>query len=128
MLNQVTLQGRLVDDLKPGMIIHTADGDKVKYTFTVASQDEFGKKATQFVPCAAWGKTGEFISKWFKKGYMIFLNGRLTSYKDFGELNGATVLELTVSRADFPSEKNVQLSEAMEDVPPIEAPDEDLPF
>lgn len=128
MLNQVTLQGRLVDDLKPGLLIHTAGGDVMKYTFTVASQDEFGKKATQFIPCAAWGKTGEFISKYFKKGYMIFLNGRLTSYKDYAEHDGATMLELTVARADFPSEKKIELAEAMEDIPPIEAPDEDLPF
>lgn len=127
MLNQVTLQGRLVDDVKEGLLIHTANGDRMKYVFTVASQDEFGKKTTHFIPCAAWGKTGEFITKWFKKGNMIFLNGRLTSFKDYSDGEGTTKVEVLVERADFPSEKKIEIAEAMEDVPQIES-DEDLPF
>ena len=123
MLNNCTVQGRLVDDPKGGLIIHTANGDRQKYTFTLATQDEFGRKATHFIPCAAWGKTGEFISKWFHKGYMIFVNGRLTTYKDF-EDDGRTVVELTVDRADFPKDKK----EVEEDESPIEVIDEDLPF
>lgn len=126
MLNRTTLQGRLVEDVKPGFLMHTAKGDLYKYTFTVASQSDFGKKATSFIPCAAWGKTGEFIQKWFKKGYMIFLTGRLTSYKDFEK--EVTMVELTVEQADFPTEKKGEIANAMEEVPQIEAVDEDLPF
>ena len=120
MLNQCTIQGRLVDDPKSDMIVHTANGDRQKYKFTLATQDEFGRKATHYIPCAAWGRTGEFITKWFKKGYMIFVNGRLTTYKDF-EDDGRTVVELTVDRADFPNDKKAEDE-------PIEVVEEDLPF
>ena len=123
MLNQVTLQGRLVEDPQVGVTIHTANGDRTKYKFTVATQDEYGKQATYFIPCAAWGRTGEFISKWFKKGYMIFLTGKLTSYRDYGESGGETKIELTVERADFPSNLEDKVDEG-----PVEVIEEDLPF
>lgn len=126
MLNQVQLQGRLVEDPKSSLLIHTANGDKEKYTFTVATQDEYGKQATYFIPCAAWGRTGEFISKWFKKGYMIFLTGKLTSYKDYSESGGVTRVELTIERADFPSDREEKKEDKV-DERPIET-DEDLPF
>lgn len=128
MLNQVNLQGRLVEDPQFGVTIHTANGDRTKYTFTVATQDEYGKKATHFIPCAAWGRTGDFIQKRFKKGHMIFITGRLTSYRDFAVSGGETKVELLVERADFPSEKKVEITEAVEDEAQIQADEEDLPF
>jgi len=128
MLNVVQLQGRLVDDPSKVFIMHTAKGDRAKYTFTVASQDDLGKQPTYFIPCAAWGKTGDFISKWFHKGHMIFLTGKLTSYRDYSDGEGNTKIELLIERADFPSEKKMELAEAMEDVPPVELDEEDLPF
>lgn len=120
MLNQITLQGRMVDEPSVGAIIHTANGDRTKYTFTIASQDDYGKQATYYIPCGAWGKTGEFISKWFKKGYMIFITGKLTSYRDYGSSGGETKLEVTVEHADFPPREEVKDE-------PIEV-SEDLPF
>lgn len=122
MLNQVNLQGRLVADSEVGMTVHTSNGDVDKYRFTLASQDDEGKKATHFIYCEAWGRTGEFISKWFKKGQMIFLTGKLTSYRDYEELDGATRVVVTVQRAEFPSQR-----EDKNDAP-IEVNDEDIPF
>ena len=126
MLNQVNLQGRLVADPKVGRIKHTADGDVKKYLFTVASQDEFGKQATQFIRCAAWGRTGDFINKWFKKGNMIFLTGRLTSFKDYEEHDGETIMEVSIEKASFPPREDK--AETPTDDTPIEIVDEDLPF
>lgn len=124
MVNQVTIEGRLVADPEIGVIIHTAKGDRAKYNFTIASQDNYGKQATYFIPCSAWGKTGEFISKWFKKGYLIELTGRLTSYRDLTN-GGETKVEVTVDHADFPPREENSFSEVDK---PVEADEEDLPF
>lgn len=127
MLNQVNIQGRLVADPEFGVTIHTANGDRTKYTFTIATEDEYGKKATYFIPCAAWGKTGEFVRKWFKKGYMGFFTGKLVSYKDFTEeYGGATKIEFVVDHVDFPSDKKKEEEFTEEDRPIEEL--EDRPF
>lgn len=120
MLNQVNIQGRMVNEPTQVYIMHTPNGDRTKYSFTIASQDDFGKKPTYFIPCCAWGKTGEFISKWFKKGYMGFFTGRLTTYKDFEK--DATIVEFNVDRAEFPNK------EKEDDDRPIEIEEEDIPF
>ena len=123
MLNQVNIQGRMVADPEYGVTIHTSNGDRTKYTFTIATQDEYGKKATYFIPCSAWGKTGEFIQKWFKKGHMGFFTGKLISYRDYTEeYGGMTKIEFVVDRADFPTDKRT------EDERPVEVIDEDIPF
>ena len=122
MLNQVNIQGRMVADPEYGVTIHTSNGDRTKYIFTIATQDEYGKKATYFIPCSAWGKTGEFINKWFKKGHMGFFTGKLISYRDYTEeYGGMTKIEFVVDRADFPTDKK-------EEDRPIEVIDEDIPF
>jgi single-strand DNA-binding protein len=38
---------------------------------------ETGEKETDFIDCVAWRHTGEFVSKWFTKGSMIVVSGRL---------------------------------------------------
>jgi single-strand DNA-binding protein len=36
-----------------------------------------GEKETDFINCVAWRQTGEFVNKWFTKGQMIVVSGRL---------------------------------------------------
>ena len=122
MLNQVNIQGRLVDDVKEGEIHHTPNGDLKVYKFKIASQKETGKKWTNFIPCEALGKTGEFIQKWFKKGYMGFFSGELTSKKDWSVSGGMDVVIFTVAHADFPTDRKD------DDERPVEVIDEDIPF
>ena len=51
-------------------------------TFTLAVDRDFGKnengeKETDFIDCVAWRQTGEFVSKYFTKGRMAVVSGRL---------------------------------------------------
>ena len=51
-------------------------------SFTVAVDRDFGgrdggEKETDFIDCVAWRQTGEFVSKYFTKGRMIVVSGRL---------------------------------------------------
>ena len=76
MLNVITVMGRLTRDPE---LRRTGSGIAVA-SFTVAVDRDFaqdGKKETDFVDCVAWRQTGEFVSKYFKKGSMIAVKGRL---------------------------------------------------
>ena len=78
MLNHITIMGRLVRDPE---LRRTGSGVAVA-SFTVAVDRDFGKnengeKETDFIDCVAWRQTGEFVSKYFTKGRMIVVSGRL---------------------------------------------------
>ena len=78
MLNHITLMGRLTKDVelrRPGSGVAVA-------SCTIACDRDFtdkqsGEKKTDFIDCVAWRSTGEFISKYFAKGRMIVVDGRL---------------------------------------------------
>ena len=78
MLNHITLMGRLTRDPE---LRRTGSGVAVA-SFTIACDRDFtdkqsGEKKTDFIECVAWRGTGEFISKYFAKGRMIVVDGRL---------------------------------------------------
>ena len=76
MLNCITIMGRLTRDPE---LRRTGSGIAVA-SFTVAADRDFaqdGKKETDFIDCVAWRQTGEFVSKYFRKGSMIVVKGRL---------------------------------------------------
>ena len=78
MLNHITIMGRLTRDPE---LRRTASGVAVA-SFTVAVDRDFGKsengeKETDFIDCVAWRQTGEFVSKYFTKGSMAVVSGRL---------------------------------------------------
>lgn len=75
MLNHITIMGRLTRD--PEMR-RTGSGVAVT-NFTVAVDRDFSKdeKETDFIDCVAWRQTGEFVDKYFTKGRMIVVSGRL---------------------------------------------------
>ncbi len=78
MLNHITIMGRLTRDPE---LRRTGTGTAVA-SFTVAVDRDFGKnengeKETDFIDCVAWRQTGEFVSKYFTKGRMAVVSGRL---------------------------------------------------
>ena len=78
MLNHIVIMGRLTRDPE---IRRTGTGIAVA-SFSVAVERDFGKnengeKETDFIDCVAWRTTGEFVSKYFTKGSMIVVSGRL---------------------------------------------------
>lgn len=78
MLNHITIMGRLTRDPE---LRRTGTGLAVA-SFTVAvdrdwPNKETGEKETDFINCVAWRQRGEFVSKYFKKGSMIVVSGRL---------------------------------------------------
>ena len=85
MLNVCTVMGRIVRDPE---LRRTGNGTAVA-SFTVAVDRDFSSKdgsenETDFIDCVAWRQTGEFVSKYFAKGRMAVVSGRLQirSWKD----------------------------------------------
>ena len=78
MLNHITIMGRLTREPE---LRRTGSGIAVA-SFTVAVDRDFsgrdgGERETDFIDCVAWRQTGEFVSKYFTKGSMIVVSGRL---------------------------------------------------
>lgn len=78
MLNRISLMGRLTRDPE---LRRTSNGTAVT-SFTLAvdrdiANKETGEKETDFIDCVAWRGTAEFIEKYFAKGRMAVVSGRL---------------------------------------------------
>ena len=72
MLNHVNVMGRITHDLT------LKDGDTPHCGFRIAcDRDRSREKKTDFFDCTAFGKTAEFVSRFFGKGRMIIVDGRL---------------------------------------------------
>ena len=81
MLNKIVLMGRLVRNPE---LRATNTGTAVA-SFTLAVDRDFkgqdGEKATDFVDVTTWGQTATFVNKYFTKGRMAVVDGRLESRK-----------------------------------------------
>ena len=78
MLNHITIMGRLTRDPE---LRYTQSQTPVA-SFTLAVDRDFGgrdggEKQTDFIDCVAWRSTAEFVSKYFAKGSMAVVSGKL---------------------------------------------------
>lgn len=129
MINQCVLMGRLARDPE---LRYTGKGTPV-CNFTVAVNNGYGEKQTaDFINCIAWNKTAEFVDKYFQKGGMIIVIGRIQTRtwegKD-GRKNYAT--EVVASEVNFGESKQKQEPEQKQpkdDFIPLSESDDDLPF
>lgn len=142
MLNHITIQGRLTRDPE---LRRTGPNNVAVASFTVAVDRDFatdGKKETDFIDCVAWRQTGEFVSKYFSKGRMIVVSGRLQirswTDKDGNKRRTAEVVADNVyfgdSKNDNASQDNYVGFVKADNVPNtnnfavIDESDESLPF
>ena len=77
MLNHIVLMGRLTRDVE----LRTTQSDVSVASFTLACDRDFGgrdgEKETDFIDCVAWRQTADFAAKYFAKGRMAVVSGRL---------------------------------------------------
>ena len=88
MLNHITIMGRLTRDPE---LRYTQSQTPVA-SFTLAVDRDFGsrdggEKQTDFIDCVAWRQTAEFVSKYFTKGNMAVVSGRL-QIRDWTDRDG----------------------------------------
>lgn len=107
MLNHIVIMGRLTRDPE---LRYTGSNIPVA-SFSVAVDRDFGKgengeKQTDFINCVAWRSTGEFVSKYFTKGSMIVVSGRL-QIRDYTDRDGnkRTAAEVVADNVYFGESK-----------------------
>ena len=88
MLNKIIIMGRLTRDPE---LRRTGSGTAVT-SFSLACDRDFksqsGEKETDFIEVVAWKNTAEFVSKYFTKGRMAVVEGRL-QVRDWKDKDGA---------------------------------------
>ena len=87
MLNHIVTMGRLVRDPE---LRHTQSGLPVT-SFSIACERDFndanGEKVTDFIDIVAWRSTAEFVTRYFTKGRMAVIDGRL-QLRDWTDRDG----------------------------------------
>lgn len=135
MINNVTLMGRLT--AAPELRI-TQSGKSVT-AFSIAVSRQYDKEKTDFIECVAWNKTAEFIERYFSKGDMIAVTGRIETdtYKD-KDGNNRKSFKIIVNEVSFcggksensanTAKQNNNFADVSDDFEEIVDDDDDLPF
>lgn len=105
-LNHIVIMGRLTRDPE---LRYTKDNTAIT-SFTLAVDRDFkgkgGEKETDFIDCVAWRQMAEFVCKYFIKGRMAVVDGRL-QLRDWTDRDGGKhrAAEVLVGRAYFADSK-----------------------
>lgn len=106
MLNIAALMGRLTKDPE---LRYTQNNVPVT-SFTLAVDRRYsgsgGEKQTDFIGIVAWRQTAEFVSKWFKKGQLVAVDGSIQTrkYQD-RDGNNRTAFEVVANNVHFAESK-----------------------
>lgn len=102
MLNVVAIIGRMVKDPE----LKTTNSGKSVCSFRIANdsgyKDASGQSRTNWLNVTAWGKTAEFVCKYFPKGALIAIDGRLQT-RQYQDKNGQnrTAVEIVAKNVSF---------------------------
>lgn len=141
MLNKIIIMGRLTRDPE---LRRTGSGTAVT-SFSLACDRDFksqsGEKETDFIEVVAWKNTAEFVSKYFSKGRMVVVEGRL-QIRDWTDKDGnkRTTAEVVAENVYFADSKRSESNENQkenfnalsgrlsDDFVPISEEDGEIPF
>lgn len=102
MLNVVAIIGRMVKDPE----LKTTNSGKSVCSFRIANdsgyKDASGQSKTNWLDVTSWGNTAEFVCKYFPKGALIAIDGRLQT-RQYQDKNGQnrTAVEIVAQNASF---------------------------
>lgn len=130
MLNHIVLMGRIARDIE---LRHTQDGTAVT-SFTLAVDRDVkgrdGHRETDWIDVVAWRGTAEFVSRYFGKGRMVAVEGRL-QVRDWTDKDGnkRRTAEVVAGSIYFSDSKRSDTQSADEPYmpPDVERPTGDLP-
>lgn len=141
MLNHIDIMGRLTRDPE----CRVTDSGVTCCNFTVAVDRDFSPKGqdkeTDFIDCVAWRSTAEFVVKYFQKGMMAVVSGRLQQRRwQDKEGNKRVTAEIVAGNVYFGEKKQSGTQPTQGFTPPpypgtaqqsfgvIDEPDGNLPF
>ena len=109
MLNRITITGRMTRDPE----LRTTQSGISVTSFSIANQRNYknnsGERETDFFDVVAWRNTAEFVTKYFSKGSLVTVDGRLESRK-FTDKQGneRKTVEIIADNVFFGDSKNEQ--------------------
>ncbi|MBQ1495998.1 MAG: single-stranded DNA-binding protein [Bacilli bacterium] len=125
-MNKVNLIGNLTKDVE---LRYTKNNIAVA-SYTIAVNTGYGElQETNYINITTWGKAGEFVNKYFKKGQAIAISGRLKN-KNY-ESNGVKHygMEVVTEDIEFVGSKKEESKEELEEfIPSFDMSEDDLPF
>lgn len=130
MINNVILMGRLTADA----VLRMTTSGKYVASFSIAVERDYsqdGERQADFINLIAWGKTAEFITKYFSKGEMIAVRGSLQTRSYEKEGIKRTITEVLVDKVSFCGGKVGKKEEPKEEIDPFgfaSSDDDDVPF
>ena len=132
MLNHMTIMGRMVRDPE---LRHTQQGTPV-ISFTLAVDRDYqsggSEKQTDFIDVVGWRSTAEFVSKYFRKGSMTVVSGRLQMRKwqdrDGNNRISAEVVADNVYFGESKKTGNAEPQHSEPEIHDIDDSDGELPF
>ena len=129
-MNKVILMGRLTRDPETR---YTQTTNKLVATFTLAVNRKYIKENEQtadFPNIVAWGKTGEFVSKYFTKGMQVGVIGRINT-RDYEDKDNKKryITEVIAEEVYFADSKRDNITDTFgPSINFFEEDDTDLPF
>lgn len=108
-MNKVILMGRLTRD--PEVRYSAGDNQMAIARYTLAVDRRFNRNNSEqtadFIPCVAFGKSGEFAEKYFRKGMKIAVTGRIQT-GSYTNKDGQKVYttEVVIEDQEFAESKN----------------------
>ena len=129
MLNKVILLGRFVRD--PELRYTTTQTPVASFTLAVDDDIKTGdERKTQFIECVSWKGTAEFVSKYFHKGSLAAVEGRL-QLRDWTDKEGnkRRTAEVVVANIYFgESRRQDPVETGAQDFQELPDDEEELPF
>lgn len=106
-MNKVVLVGRIVRD--PEVRYSQGENSTAVARYTIAVDRRFkrdGEPTADFINCVTFGKSAEFVEKYFRKGLRISISGRITT-NSYTNKDGIKVYttEITVEEQEFAESK-----------------------
>lgn len=108
-MNSVNLMGNIGKDIE----LKTTPAGKSVCSFSLAVADSYNREKTNWIDIVAWGKTAEFVTRYFGKGSKVALTGRLDtrSYQDKSG-NNRTKVEVIAEQVYFCERREQKLDVA----------------
>lgn len=130
MLNKAILMGRLTRDPELNNTPNGKSYSRFGLAVNRSHKDANGDYIADFLDCVAWGKLGEHVKQWYKKGMMAVIVGSIHSnnWKDKNG-NSRTSIIIKVDEISFGETKkargeNNSMSSSSYKAPPYVTPDE----
>ena len=106
MLNSIIIMGRLTADPE----LRTTPSNLSVTSFTVAVDRNYksgDERQTDFINCVAWRATADFVTRYFRKGQMIAVQGSL-QVRNYEDKNGnkRTAYDVVADNVSFCGDKN----------------------